>query len=362
MGIKAINDGMPLIVNKKSQGHVQDTHNTTVQWDRNRKHRVVTEGSKSKTPVPPSQSSGWSDTESRGYRKNPNAKGKLMMSNTHPGIPHSPVQQSLLHGIDLSKVKQNTDGWTSSETLSGFGKNSKKKNVVVKGHMPRGTGLGRGYDPESGGLSTAQREALYHNLAHNAFGMGKYVPTTSVADLNGDHYSVMEKIPGASHFEKYNPKHHSTLKKINKSGDLHKLAIMNMIMGNSDRHGGNFMMSPKGMHLIDHGLTFNYNDNGRDIFTPSYLEYAKHSPGESSSSYDNREEAQGDLHPEAAKWLKGLNLKQFQAHLKAHKIPSQFKKSILGSLQAAKKAVNSGDLGDVLGAIKKFHKNNTHEE
>ena len=234
--------------------------------------------------------------------------------------------------------------------LSGVGKNAQKKNVIVKGHLDKDEGyLGDAYHPRSG-LSSSQREALYHNLAHGPFGMGKYVPTTGVAEHKGTHYSVMEVIPKAEHYNENSRKHRNVLHDARQNGDIQKLAIMNMIMGNSDRHGGNYMISPKGLHMIDHGLTFNYNKNNRDIFRPDYLDHAYPELGPV------------DLHPEAIKWLKGLDSKQFQAHLKAHGIDPQFKKSILGALQSAKKGIKYGRLKDLLQTITNYHNDNIHED
>jgi hypothetical protein len=51
------------------------------------------------------------------------------------------------------------------------------------------------------GYDGARREVLYHNLAHQFFGLGKYVPTTALVKHphTGDLMSVQEGIPDAKH-------------------------------------------------------------------------------------------------------------------------------------------------------------------
>jgi len=337
---------------KDSEGNLHTAkENQVLHWDKNRKHKVLAEMPTPKTfTTPPTRSyTPEPSYHSRSYSVDPSSfKGvKINKSHAHPAIPHSAKQKDLIHGIDLGKVKQQDKGWTSDMTLSGFTKNPKGKNVIVKGHIPEDD-LGSQYNHENEfGLSTSQREALYHNLAHNAFGLGKYVPTTGVADINGDHFSVMEVIPKAEPYNESNRKHKKIMDEARDKGDIQKLAIMNTILGNSDRHGGNYMLSPKGLHMIDHGLAFNYNDNGRDIFTPAYLDDAY-------SAADGRIL----LHPKAAKWLKELNLNDVKKELGKHQIHSNFKKSILGALQAAKTGVSSNYMHDLLNTIRDFHNEN----
>ncbi|OGN08398.1 MAG: hypothetical protein A3J46_06740 [Candidatus Yanofskybacteria bacterium RIFCSPHIGHO2_02_FULL_41_11] len=41
--------------------------------------------------------------------------------------------------------------------------------------------------------------------------------------------------------------------------DLMKMWILDIIISNSDRHGGNFLIRGDGLHAIDHGYTLRYN-------------------------------------------------------------------------------------------------------
>jgi hypothetical protein len=199
--------------------------------------------------------------------------------------------------------------------------------------------------------------------------MGKYVPTTSVVHdktendhgSSGNHYSVMEMIPNARHFEgsKADVKHLTAAKD---SGDLDKLAIMNLLLGNTDRHGGNYMISPKGVHMIDHGFTFDFHgQSGREHVTPRYLTVAnghRHPDGEWLPSNDIDEV---EAHPEAVKWLSSLDPKQFQKFFKNHKVSREFQEPILNALHHAKTMIQSKkgarvNIGDILDTIRDSHK------
>ncbi len=353
MGIKAVGGSENLIVNSTNRGHHTASENRTAGWDRNRKHKVVTEGSSTPSIIVNNHErqnpteTNWDDDE----RSFTPPKGILSSKHAHPAIPHTANQKALMHGVDLSKAQQMDTGWTSEMTLSGIGSNHKKKPVIVKGHLDHEHAeIGNQYSHQKkGALSSAQREALYHNMAHNVFGMGKYVPATAVAEHKGSHYSVMEKIPKAEHYDK-SPKHDAILSKMKSNGDIQKLAIMNVILGNSDRHGGNYMISPKGMHLIDHGLTFNYHDNFRDIYKrPQYLEHAYGSSRDSMAM---------DLHPETAKWLKGLDTVKIEKYLDSHKMDKRFKASIMDAISLAKQHAGKRSLDEVVSPVYNYHNDN----
>lgn len=299
------------------------------RWDKSRPHKVIQEYKPGK----------------------PSRQGSLIAEakDTHNFMTHSPEQKKLVHGVDLVNVKPSGEGWTGDVTVSGFGKNSKGEKVYVKGRMPKeiihdreedgGDPLGSEYED----LTTAQREGLYHNLA-NWMGMGKYVPTTAVvhdrtssqSGPSGDHYSVMRLVPNATEYEEYNHQHQTTMNKLRDSGEIDKLALMNALLGNTDRHGSNYMMSPKGIHMIDHGLTFDWHGkSGRDIYLPRYYEHAYRQANMNPNGAS-------EVHPEAIKWFQSLDPKQLQAYFKTHaKVPAHIEKPLLAALQTAQKVVKS---------------------
>jgi hypothetical protein len=116
------------------------------------------------------------------------------------------------------------------------------------------------HDPN---FSSAHREAAYQRVADSIFGLGQYVPRTTVFrhPLTNEPWSAMEFIKGARRVHD----HESQLKRPRENGDLHKLAIMNMILGNNDRHDTNYMVDSAGqLKLIDHGITFDYSHVGQN--------------------------------------------------------------------------------------------------
>jgi hypothetical protein len=273
-------------------------------------------------------------------------------NDTHPFLNHTEEQKDLIHGIDLQNLT--TPSKPGITEISGFGKNSKGKEAIVKGRVSKNKGEGPTYEE----LTTAQREGLYHGMMP-LFGMQKYVPLTSVVQDNvdkhsmgpgGNHYSVMERVPDAVHFNMFNANHRKTLKDLKENGDLDKLAIMNMVLGNSDRHGGNYMISPKGLHLIDHGFTFSFH-NGRKPFIPHYFDY-----GNVNENNDYDEDR--PIHPAALRWLNNIDENSIENFLQSHKIDKKFSEPILGSLKAAKEAAKSGkNIVRTLENIGNFHEN-----
>jgi hypothetical protein len=121
-------------------------------------------------------------------------------------------------------------------------------------------------------FTTAHREAAYSKLAHDVFGLGEYVPRTTVFShpLTQTPWSAQEFLAGASPITK--DTREADLKEIKSNGDIYKMALMNLIMGNNDRHLGNMLKDSAGkVKLIDHVLTFDYNDMTTGLI-PKYIE------------------------------------------------------------------------------------------
>ena len=296
--------------------------NASALWNKDRKHKVI----KERVPYQPGVPS-----EPAGRI----AEGK----DTHSFLTHNAEQKKLVNGVNLTQVQPSGEGWTGDWAVSGFGNNSKKQKVYVKGAMPEDIVESESMGDEYNDLTTAQREGLYHNLAH-LVGMGQYVPTTSVVNDNGYHYSVMKLIPKAHHFEDATRQDHETMRKLRDNGEIDKLAIMNTLFGNTDRHGGNYMLSPEGLHMIDHGLTFDWHGaSGRTINHPKYHNHAYGLDHEDGEDYKAKDEP---VHEAAVKWLMSLDPKQLKSYFKTHaKVPSHISEPLVHALQEAQKRVQS---------------------
>lgn len=271
---------------------------------------------------------------------------------------HFPEQKNLIHGIDINKAKSirgSVAGNAARAPATG------NKEVILKRASSHTNAKERGH--LDNGFNSARREVLFHNMAHDLFGMGKHVPTTGGFTRNGEEYSAQELRPTATHADlKYKPEdllentkgenplgtpqkinefadpsHGRTLKKLHNSGELHKLALMDNIMGHHDRHAGNYMMD-KGnkLHLIDNGTSFDYG-NFDQIHYPDYLKHAE-DQNIKGMGLDNTK-----VHPEAAKWLNSIDPEKAKEILarNGHDENSSVTQGLLRRLQGAKNTVNN---------------------
>lgn len=151
----------------------------------------------------------------------------------------------------------------------------------------------------------AENSTHYYELANKFFGMGKHVPVTNhfkspIKNDDGDtgNHQAMEIVKGAqTPLTMDSGKVNKAIEKAHKNGELHKLMMMDHIMGaDSDRHHGNSLIHPKG-HIvnIDNDTAFNY---GASIH-PWYMDDHLGQP----------------VHPDASKWVKGLDVKALVGHM-----------------------------------------------
>jgi hypothetical protein len=147
----------------------------------------------------------------------------------------------------------------------------------------------------------AENSTHYYELANNFFGMGKHVPVTNHFShpLRGELQSgkkenaqAMEIVKGAkTPLTMDDTKVDKAVEKAHKNGELHKLMMMDTILGaDKDRHMGNTLIHPKG-HLvnIDNDTTFDHTAG----IHPWYMDKHLGQP----------------VHPDAAAWVKGLDAK-----------------------------------------------------
>ncbi len=140
--------------------------------------------------------------------------------------------------------------------------------------------------------------------------------------------------------------HYSNIvKKMHDSGDAHKLALMDIIMGNHDRHAGNFMVKSdgSGIGLIDNALAFDYGNVSTNTF-PSYLR----SHSKLGLKHDK-------VHKNAADWIKNLDEKKVEKMFTDHgfdknsKYITNFKKR----LSTAKDLIKKNDYSDLADLLYK---------
>lgn len=217
--------------------------------------------------------------------------------------------KDFVHGLDFGAPRFGAmaGALDGSRTNTHWQKNAKGKIVYVK---PAPS--------EYGGLEIGEphMEATYHNLARDFFGMGKYLPKVAAVHHpgTGQAHAIIEHVPG-EHFDHEDQEHQATLKAHAENGELDKMGLMNMIMGNYDRHWGNWLMDRnKGIKLIDHNVMMP-GDGFVDPDPPNYWK-AMHELG--GTAHDPHMTA---LHPAAVDWAQKLDPKELTAQLQRHGVP-----------------------------------------
>lgn len=157
-------------------------------------------------------------------------------------------------------------------------------------------------DPD---FTSTHREVAYHILADKFFGLGKYVPETSafVHPKNNKLHSVHRFIPNTQPLSISERRDFSSVS----NSDLQKMAIMNAILGNNDRHGGNVLVGhDNSFHLIDHGATFDYGEMFHNS-VPAYIW--------------NMLREGADIEPPVHQWIDSLKTSAMKNHLARANVP-----------------------------------------
>ena len=244
-------------------------------------------------------------------------------------VNNTPEQKALIDGVDLSrnlkaKPVHVTESLTSPTQMWIPHPDGKRLVLVKHGHEWSYPHMGA-------------RETAYHNLARDVFGLGDYVPLTAMANHPGGwEMSMQEMVKNPEHHNSGSDAHLKTLMQLGDAGELHKLAAMNYILGNDDRHGNNYLFSrgddaKLSLKLIDHGHTFrntaegtdvDFGDAGdgkpglqpRELRKPHYLkiyEFEKARPAaEPQGRFGDKrimEPVPSQIHPRAVEWLRNLD-------------------------------------------------------
>lgn len=268
------------------------------------------------------------------YRKmvDANLHGDFNLNKTHD-------QHALIHGLDYSDPSLGPT-WQQNSLH--------QHEAWVKKHRPsldwedpqwdaneRGIGDGaiggRFLAPHQLTFTTPQREVLYHNMARDFFGLGHHVPTTAtfIHPETKEPMSVQKKVVGGFHVKDGGDESVDTLNKLHATGALDQLGLMDLTMGVSDRHHGNYMLTRNEPHLqlIDNEFALNY-----DTRPEAYLWDRHHQMdptslrGEKNGKPIFSEPSSRELHPQAESWFVGLDPRKFGQHLLAHGVPDAIAK------------------------------------
>jgi hypothetical protein len=156
-------------------------------------------------------------------------------------VPHSPEQKRLIAGL-----KVNAKDSTPVRSM-----NSSGNRVMVS----------RGHNSPDDTLTSSERAAAYHNLARDYFAMGDHVPMTTVFINPADkkiHHAVLAA-PAALHgvHHKFAPHYDEAVKDLARDGKLHRIAIMDYVLGHGNRNMENMLIDVHGNpHLTDNEDAF----------------------------------------------------------------------------------------------------------
>lgn len=172
--------------------------------------------------------------------------------------------------------------------------------IKLKGKHSKGTALIRDYNtgnlwllkPGSGKASPAAgiseekadqatREVAFNDCAR-ILGLGQYVPNSALLKLDGENVSALFFFPiDYQPVEKLKKKNLEMLRQVfqrmSLNGLLYKLAILDYLLGNVDRHAGNILINEgEDVRLIDAGSTFagpsfSPVTDSQNTFVPYYL-------------------------------------------------------------------------------------------
>jgi hypothetical protein len=226
--------------------------------------------------------------------------------------PANKKQRDLIVGTDITRGHRdfiNSGIHADSFERPFFTENMKGDKIFVKPGNPEADASVLGPNADLS-FSMPQREAAYHNAMHEVFDLGEHVPTTVAFSMPGsDHlYTAMEYRTGKHLHDRAMHREDSELMPLHATGLTQKLGVADWILGNSDRHNGNYLYDnssgPATLHLLDHGGTFDY-------------EHIRHR----TPDYVPRSKMQEEFNPEVKKWIMGLDHKKLEQTLAAAGAP-----------------------------------------
>jgi hypothetical protein len=221
-------------------------------------------------------------------------------------------QKSIVRGIDFSQVER--------EAVSG--------KHAMESHWQKGAHGSHVYVKRTDSQSDfpqPRKEVVFHNLARDFFGMGDHVPTTAhvLHPQTGEEVAVVDgvlgrHVPRKTMNDVSVPSRHEDAEAIHsagENGDLGKMAIMDAMMGNMDRHQHNWMLDSKGkIKLIDHGDAFRWSGN-----TPDYLTQYQRVKSARTGMPAELE----PIHPAARRWAEKLDPNKLQTLMKNQMVPQR---------------------------------------
>jgi hypothetical protein len=282
------------------------------------------------------------------------AESKSFVIQAEHGIPevtHHPEQKRLLHGL-RTETRASAPAHAIGRGIKGVHENAFSRPgdaFWTQGPAGQPVFVKRSLDTNTKDFDEARREAAYYNLGKEYFGLGDYLTPTAAYThpITGQNYSVSEGVSDAEHWDEKSEAHRAVLAGLHGAGEADKLQLMNGIMGNTDRHGHNYVFSKAargGLKLIDHGRTLFHSEN-RGFRPAAYMWH----------HLDPRNpfmHSAVPVHPLAQQWLHGLPTAGIVAAAAASGMSSAYQLELLERLTTAKAVLRANpsatynDIGD----------------
>jgi len=219
-----------------------------------------------------------------------------------PGLCEGPEQQALVRGLDVGG---------NDVTHSGWG-NSTQGPVFLR------------IDKPDRGWNTARSEAAFYNAARDVFGLGHYIPVAAAFRHPSQQVEIaaIQGVPGAEHLDMDRDSwsrgaHSQVLKGLGDSGELDKLMLQDMVLGNDRTDHGiqfSFQAEPH-LRLVDHGsLDGLALHTPPPQYSPSYMAHYAHASGQVWQGMP--------LHENARAWLESLDFRKLEESLRRSGMPA----------------------------------------
>lgn len=239
----------------------------------------------------------------------------------HPAFNTDNAQRKLIHGFDFSaEPVQQRDARPGNGSFGEWRKHPDGSVVYVK------------YNHHPVEFPDTRREVAFHNVARDVFKMGDHLTPTALVKhpRSGRELAIIKRVPGFEHYG-IDPDHMKSLHALGRDGTLDKLATMDWVLGQWDRHDGNWGFAPNkaGGHqfkLIDHAHAF-VEDPADGMGPPDYLvDYhtLEHPTWRNEHGNPGPEIMQQPMHQDVLPWIQGVKPEQLEQHLRSMEVPERF--------------------------------------
>lgn len=249
-------------------------------------------------------------------------------------------QKSLVRGMDLDHETQPSAGG-SHAMWSYWSKGAHGAPVYVKR-----------VDSQSD-FPEPRKEVVFHNLARDFFGLGAHVPNVAhvLHPKTNEEVAVIDHVAGRHVPRRYvgarnlprNKDDADAIVGAGESGDLSKMAIMDLMLGNVDRHEHNWMLDSNGkVKLIDHGHAFRWSGN-----MPDYMRQYHNTKRERTGAESEFE----PISTGARSWAEKLDPQKLEQLMKNQMVPQKHVDATVKKLLGLKSALAQNPLLDHHGAM-----------